>query len=211
MSKTLSDFRLSELLPPNLSALDESKAISSTEFAGRKLILDNIPKAYIDIDTAPDWVLALLAWERHVDFYDAELPVEVRRTLIRNAFKWHLYKGTPEAIEDLIAAVFGVGKVREWFEYGGEPHHFRIESSPEVRSKENLFYFLRVLSSIKRFSSWLDEIRMIEKDEVSLYLGTAGMQYTRKRGKLMRENIAASVFYGSRMTNTYTRKREGTN
>ncbi|WP_312117968.1 phage tail protein I [Brevibacillus reuszeri] len=99
-----------------------------------------------------------LAYERHVDFYDAELPLEVRRLLVKNSLAWHRHKGTPWAVEQLVSTVFQNSVVREWFEYEGLPHHFRIETEQlEFRTGE-LAKFRRLIESVKRKSSWLDDI-----------------------------------------------------
>ncbi|GFN35914.1 phage tail protein I [Tepidimicrobium xylanilyticum] len=70
-----------------------------------------------------------LAWQLHVDWYDAHADIEVKRQLIKNAIKVYRYRGTPYAIEQVIEDYFDDGEVEEWFEYGGDPYYFRVITS----------------------------------------------------------------------------------
>ncbi|WGV57779.1 phage tail protein I [Brevibacillus brevis] len=99
-----------------------------------------------------------LAWEMLVDFYDQTLPLESRRELVKTAIGAHRYKGTPWAIEQVASIVFKNSSVREWFEYGGEPHHFRIETEQLVFAPGDLAKFRRLVEGVKRKSSWFDDI-----------------------------------------------------
>ena len=62
------------------------------------------------------------------------------------------------AVRRIITSIFQNGTVSEWFEYGGEPHHFRINISNPNVGPNDLDEFVRQLRNVKRLSSWLDSI-----------------------------------------------------
>ena len=62
----------------------------------------------------------------HVDWYDFNYPIEVKRATIRDSIKIHRRLGTKYAVETALGNVFPGTKVEEWFEYGGEPYFFRV-------------------------------------------------------------------------------------
>lgn len=49
-----------------------------------------------------------------------------RRALIKAAIAAHRYKGTPYAIKSVLEALGFQGELEEWFQYAGQPYHFRI-------------------------------------------------------------------------------------
>ena len=89
----------------------------------------------------------------------------------------------------MINAVFGGGSMEEWFDYGGDPHHFRaVVNITEMEIKPGAIQeFIRIISSVKRLSSWLDEIRFYLTPAKSW--ATAGGAFT---GSL--EKDTAAVF-----------------
>lgn len=99
-------------------------------------------------------ILDLLAWQMHVDFYEPhELADDVKRNLIRNSIAWHKILGTPAALKAVNLAFNRDVKISEWFEYGGEPYHFKIETSP-FYSLPELDSWLRQLIYVKNVRSW---------------------------------------------------------
>ena len=66
--------------------------------------------------------------------------------------------GTPAAADRILEIIFSEGRIEEWYEYGGEPHHFRayIEMTGRPVTQESLVSFRRILASVKRLSSWWD-------------------------------------------------------
>lgn len=161
MSKSIHDVRLTDLLPPNLQGDEQVVALSEVLWEKWQPVVQNIERVFLGVDTASDALLDELAWQEHVDFYDSTLPLETKRELIRNSFRWHMTKGTPAAVEELIATIFGDGRVEEWFEYGGRPHFFRVITSNADATGDMASEFIRALNSIKRLSAWLDGIFMV--------------------------------------------------
>jgi phage tail P2-like protein len=125
------------------------------------------------IDELPREVLDLLAWHLHVDFYNASYPVETKRQLVKNSLAWHKRKGTPSAVEELITAVFGDGEVEEWFEYGGQPYHFKVLTTNTSATTTDVQRFTRAVESVKNARSVLEAVEITATDELNLYFGNA--------------------------------------
>lgn len=110
------------------------------------------------IHKQPSEVIDALAWQLHVDFYNPELPLDVRRKIVAQSLEVHMVKGTGRAVEIMLEAVFGSGWIEEWFQYGGEPHFFRVISSSFDITNSRYEEFLEILETVKRKSSWLEYV-----------------------------------------------------
>lgn len=121
------------------------------------------------LDTLTDPEADEMAWQLHVDFYDPTFPIEQKRELVKNAIRFHRQKGTPAAVEELIRIIFGEGKVEEWWEYGGEPGYFQVQTNnPEV-TQERAREFLRAVNSVKRLSAHLERVTLSQSERLDLY------------------------------------------
>lgn len=76
----------------------------------------------------PEFLLDHKAKEEHVDFYDSSLSVDVKRKLIDQSAYLHEKKGSYIAIKTVLEIVGMRAEVLPWHQYGGEPHHFKIET-----------------------------------------------------------------------------------
>jgi len=106
----------------------------------------------------PDEVLDVLAWGIHVDFYEPDLAIEQKRELIRNSGAWHRRKGTKWAVEQVVSIVFPTAVVTEWFEYGGEPFHFRLETDQTLAGDVDLDRLVRMINATKNTRSHLENV-----------------------------------------------------
>lgn len=111
------------------------------------------------IDEMTDAQLDELAWELNITWYNKTAPLEVKRQVVRESELVHSKLGTKWAVETLLGTYYGDVTVQEWWEYGGEPNHFKILSpNPSILNDEAAFMFY--LNAAKRLSSWLDEVKM---------------------------------------------------
>ncbi len=114
-----------------------------------------------------------LAWELNIFWYNKNAPLEMKRTFIRDADLVHSKLGTRWAVEKIITEYFGSGQVREWFEYNGEPFHFKVISANPAVSNERLLEFLVLLEKVKRQSAVLDAVLITLTGEMKLKTGVA--------------------------------------
>lgn len=103
--------------------------------------------------------LDALATELNVPWYDKAFSDTQKRALLLHSDQVHRRLGTVKAVRDTVASVFGEASIEEFHQYGGRPHHFRINvAHAATLSAENEAKLLRMLGHVKRKSQWLDSI-----------------------------------------------------
>ena len=122
---------MAKLLPKFMKADETDVALSHAmdvllaEPANRAKIL----RKWDQIDNMNDAQLDEMAWEFNIDWWDSSFSLETKRSVIRTCYRVHEKRGTKWAVEELITSAFEMGKVTEWFEYGGQPYWFKIQTS----------------------------------------------------------------------------------
>lgn len=134
---------------------------------------------YQHIDTLPEDLLDQLAHDFGVSWWDNDWDIEQKRATFRESWHVRRHLGTKYAVELALSTSFGSGKVQEWFEYGGEPNHYRIFDVDIRQVNDNIRTFLQILEVVSRKSAVLDSIRAISVRELILYFG-AVMSVTKK-------------------------------
>jgi len=157
----LKDNALQRILPSSISGdatvKDIVQAISGRlaqlgEQAELVLILPRLKKL-------PEEIVDELAWQYHVDFYDVAADITKKRELVRKAIAHHRYNGTPAAVEEVCSAAFDTAEVVEWYEYGGEPYHFRVRMVQEsIPDETAMAEMVKAVNSAKNTRSWLDRL-----------------------------------------------------
>ena len=179
----LSGSRFTDIMPENLASQVETKAFAYA--VGRQIeklcAYSDAARTYAAIATMPEWLLDYMAVELRTPSYDENYSLKTKRALIQESLLFYTQMGTPAAVNRIIETIFETGYIEEWYEYDGDPHHFRayVGDGGEVGPGE-LEEFRRVLSSVKRLSSWLDDIITItamDPDMVT-FTGTMGKGYT---------------------------------
>lgn len=123
------------------------------------------------IDNLSEEELDELAWELNILWYDKSANLDIKRDVIKNSDKVYRHLGTKWAVENVIASYFGDGYISEWFEYNGDPGHFRIYSANPSLNAEKLEDFLNLLEIVKRASAKLDGIYITIEAQMPLYAG----------------------------------------
>ena len=181
MSKDLQSTSLLDILPPNLLADEQINAAAQALDTELQKITAATKEALLlpRLDELPEEVIDLLAWQWHVDFYEPSMRIETKRQFVRESIAWHRIKGTKAAVEKMTQTVFKGGIVTEWFEYGGEPYHFRIDvlNAPNM-TEENRERLLAVVNASKNTRSWLDELRFRREAQNDMYYAAAPSIHT---------------------------------
>lgn len=156
----LKDSRFTELLPSDLKNDTETQAFAYAVSRQVQQIIRFADAAciYIAIDSVPEPVLDLLAVELRTPVYKQTYSVAIKRALVKESLIFYDQMGTPAAVNRIIEAVFGVGYIKEWWECGLHPHHFKAYTTNPAVTAANVQEFKEVLNSVKRLSSWLDEV-----------------------------------------------------
>ncbi|MGN0706568.1 MAG: phage tail protein I [Faecalibacterium sp.] len=168
-----SDIQPSDLLPEGLR--DDVEAMAIAYAVCRQIekwcAYNDSIRIYYMISSAPDNILDLLAAEYKTPAYSPKYSIEVKRALIADTMLYFMKLGTPQAVRRIVTSIFQSGTVSEWFDYGGEPHHFRINISNPNIGPDDLNEFVVQLQNVKRLSSWLDSISSeIDIKAASLYV-----------------------------------------
>lgn len=146
MNKGITKENLLFLLP---SALLQDPSIMALADAGADVLaarLAEIDRARIisNIDGLDEAVLDILAHDFKVDWWDPEYSVDEKRRTLKGSWRVHKKLGTKAAVETAIRAIYPMSQVEEWFEYNGEPYHFRLninitsDGGDKVRQKRVL-------------------------------------------------------------------------
>lgn len=170
---SLQQINLLDLIPSNLRS--DPTIAAAAEALNQQLhaVTQLIPGVSIlhHIDSLPeDWVDAL-AWQWRAPFYDQSLPIEQKRELVRKALAWHKRKGTPSAVEELTATIFGSGSVQEWYEYGGQPGYFKVTTSDPSATADKANEFLAAINAVKNARSWLESIEITTEGFMNMNIG----------------------------------------
>ncbi|MEY9975723.1 phage tail protein I [Lysinibacillus sp. RC79] len=112
----------------------------------------------VNIDNLPEPLLDLLAFEKHVDFYDNQLTIVQKRELIKASISWHRKKGTRWAVERVVSIVYPNADVYEWFEYDGEKYRFKIEVNEPFIASKDMKRLRELVEATKNKRSWLEYI-----------------------------------------------------
>lgn len=154
--------RITDLLNNSMRYHPETISIGYAILQEKQRLLDLALRTRLMamIDTADEALLDYLAVELRTPAYRDTLPPEAKRRLIAGTLPFYERLGTPSAVNWLICSLFGAGEMEEWFQYGGEAHHFRVHVLREhaVVSIEDFHELIRAVSLVKRLSSWLDDV-----------------------------------------------------
>ena len=108
------------------------------------------------VETMPEWRLDELAWEYNL-LYDETADIETKRGWIADALSLYTLSGTAAGIEKYLRAAFDTAQVEEWFDYEGEPFHFRVNLSGKWSEETNAWAY-KTIERIKNVRSVLDSI-----------------------------------------------------
>lgn len=136
-----------------------SKAVDAAteEIAAKVKLLST----WDQIDSMGASELDFLADELHISWYDPNASIDVKRALIKDSDLVHSKLGTNWAALQVITTYFGEGKIVDWYEYGGEPFHFKVQIANQTVMNEQAEAFNRILNQVKRKSAVMDSIEII--------------------------------------------------
>ncbi|MFW5497756.1 MULTISPECIES: phage tail protein I [unclassified Maridesulfovibrio] len=157
---SLADLKLIDILPSSIAEDEQFQALAETFDKQLKGILASIPaiEIYSRIEEHEEPLLSLLAWQFHVDHWDANWSVETKREAVKNSIKLHKKKGTPWAVEKAVEIATGErAEVLEWFNYDGDPYMFKVAVHGQVRDCAPI---LTAINSAKNVRSHLDSIQI---------------------------------------------------
>lgn len=180
MIKDIKVLSLVDLLPDNLLADEQIYAAAKAVDNELQLVTEacketmHLPR----LDELPETVVDLLAWQWHVDFYEADMDLDTKRSMVRKSVAWHRRKGTPSAVKEVATAVFGNANISEWFQYNGAPYHFKIDllDAPSI-TQEKIDTIVRLVETVKNTRSVLDNLGVKRRTTGRMHIGGAPVMH----------------------------------
>ncbi len=125
----------------------------------QKLVVD-MDRAVIigHIDELNEAELDQLAEDWNVFWYLKSASLEQKRQLIKDTPLVFSKLGTVWAVERVMNNYLPESELKEWFEYGGDPHYFKFVTNNTAILQTDIDAFLFILEQIKRKSQWLEGI-----------------------------------------------------
>lgn len=128
MNKGITKEAMLFTLPPALKEDTSTEALAAATaevLADRLAEIDRL-RIISNIDNLEEALLAILARDFKVDWWDPEYSIEEKRRTLKGSWRVHKTLGTKAAVETAIRAIYPLTTVEEWFEYGGNPYGFKI-------------------------------------------------------------------------------------
>lgn len=170
------DISLLDIMPDNLLEDSNVKAAAKAIDSELKKVANLCKETILiaRIDELSEDVIDLLAWQwQAYPLTDIVLDLQTKRTLVKQSIKHHRTRGTPAAVSTYLNTVFKSGQVEEWFNYDGEPYHFKVNGmASETPDMDKLNEIVRVINIIKNARSWLDGISFERKINDVINIGT---------------------------------------
>ena len=167
----LHDGQITDLLENSMKHNPETIAIGYAIREEKRRIMLQADKTRLlsVIENMDEQRLDTLAVELRTPAYRDTYPIEIKKALVAGTLIFYAHLGTPAAVENIIRTIFKGGSISEWFEYDGDPHHFSVDIAymGEAITPETMGELRRMINSIKRLSSWLDEITITSEIEAA--------------------------------------------
>ena len=114
-----------------------------------------------------------LAQDMNIFWYSNSAALDIKRKLIKDAPLVFNKLGTAWAVEKVVNSYLEDTELQEWFDYGGDPHHFRLLTNNTHILSTDLGVFLEILDKVKRRSQWLESIILELRAKGTLYPAVA--------------------------------------
>lgn len=179
----IQDASLYEILPYNIKS--DNVEVQALSYAIQQSIsmlckFSDGVRVMAAIDDMPERVIDNLTVELNLPCYHIESNINVKRALVKDAFIWHTIAGTASAIRRYFSTISQDTDIQEWFDYGGDPYHFRIiVTVPENQeiTEVILVDMAQQIFKLKNARSILDEALIVKEHnqdmQQAMTIGTA--------------------------------------
>ncbi|SFH78618.1 phage tail protein, P2 protein I family [Megasphaera elsdenii] len=168
---TDSDYKIAENLPAsiNLEPIPDIARVVDDELAG---INPDLLLIYPAIDSLPESLIDYLANQMHVDDYDKNADLLIKRSQVKLSFILHRFRGTKYGVELAVNTIYTGACVKEWFEYSGHPYHFVVSAGEnEITAGPNIRQVVKTINTAKNARSWLDYIEFDRNITQRIHVG----------------------------------------
>lgn len=177
MSKLVTADNLLIAFPSVLSEDKTKSALASATAAElAKLYEDNeVLALYARIDELDEPLLDILAYDFKVDWWDENFSLAEKREIFKQCWNVKRTLGTPLSCYLAISSVFQNATIQEWWQYGGNPHYFKIyiELGGTLTDYEKLQRVVNGIRYYKNKRSLLEAIEVVVEKTTNVYVGFA--------------------------------------
>ncbi len=164
---------LPTILPPNAQQVE----LDLEQLSGRMLGFGDPIAALWDASACPEHLLPYLAWAFSIEVWDSAWSEAFKRQVLVDAVQVHRAKGTVGSVRRALVSIGLQSEISEWFEYGGDPHTFRIDVVSEnlfaigmAIDARTLARVTSILVNLKPLRSHF-ELRIGERFDTAVYAG----------------------------------------
>ena len=157
----------------NIALADAITDVLGTDLARVKTL-----RVWDQVDKLTSEELDELAWEMDIDWWESAWEIEIKRDVIKTAQKIISTKGTKYSVVAALTAIFGSVTVLEWFDYGGDPYHFKVETKNQM-TPEKMAKFIKTIDNIKPVKAVLDSVDVVSPSTGSIAIGALNTSYNK--------------------------------
>ncbi len=162
----------------NLSPINDISSYAFDEVFARYNALETDMLLVYLVDNVNASALPHLAEQFHIMGNEGWLYATTeseKRELIKNAIELHRYKGTKYALHKVLEILNLNGKIKEWFEYEGEPYHFIVSLDLRNRGYETTteVQLLDLIEEMKNVRSVMETLEVNLTNQADYRLRTA--------------------------------------
>lgn len=178
----LFDGQLTDLIQNNSRHNTEVQALSYALQMEKQRMMDLAQKTrtMAAVDDLPEAALDLLAVEMRSLYYDEGLAIEEKRSIIKaSTFSWFIKAGTPAAVAEMAAVIFGEAQVVEWFDFlpeDGEivPGEFDLYTGSGIPADIMVWIteMNRIINRVKNARSHLRHLRFLRNADIPIRSAT---------------------------------------
>ena len=165
-------------LPPNMQNVEMYALGKAFDRQIKKLMLFCQKLSFwADLEKLPPKYYDYAAATLRALYYRSEYTDSVKLQILRQALQIYKFAGTEKAVELLANTVFADAKFVPWYEYDGEPYHFKMVL-PTVLTEEAFLFIADLIWKVKAARSIFDGIEAVDYQfDVEAYAGAGGISY----------------------------------
>lgn len=148
--------------------------------------MDNV-LIYSRFEELPEEIVDVLAYDMHVDWYEYNYPLQIKRDIVKNSVRVHKRMGTKYAVENVLNSLHPQSHIEEWFEYGGTHHCFRIVINADNKEyKIDIDRIIKSISMYKRLSAHLESVILERKKRRKIFVIPVKEVFVQRKIKINR-------------------------
>lgn len=160
-------------LPPNLQDVNNECFGYALDMQMQRFHkLANQLTIWSDLDNVNPKYYDYLALCIKAPYYQSSYSDDMKLQLIKSAIEMHRYAGTQRAVDKLLELLFNKAYFQAWYEYDGEPYHFRPKVY-DVLTEDAVAEFVDIVKKVKAARSIMDAIAIGREVYGTVYVGTA--------------------------------------